>query len=81
MNNKMATNKFDDHTDAHLARYITNRNARTGETWRVVERYCTDGNGKRADTTGDWGWERALIENEHGDRVRIWHDGSHWRVA
>lgn len=69
---------FDD-TDAHLTRYIANRNKRTGNTWRVVERYTTDGYGERV-TIGAY-YDRAVIENEHGECIRIWHDVSYWRVA
>jgi hypothetical protein len=68
-----------DQSDAHLERYINNRNKRTGNTWRVVERYMTNGDGKRVTVYGYY--DRAVIENEHGKRVRIWHDVSHWRVA
>lgn len=33
--------------DEHLERYIDNRNKRTDQTWRVVERYAMFGDGQR----------------------------------
>jgi hypothetical protein len=68
--------------DAHLKRYIVNRNKRTGQTWRVVERYATWGDGRRCAVDADnaW-WQRAVIENEHGKRVRIYHRWTCWCVA
>lgn len=68
--------------DEHLTRYIRNRNVRTGQTWRVVERYATGGDGRRCavDANNAW-WQRAVIENEFDTRVRIYHRVSCWCVA
>jgi hypothetical protein len=62
--------------EAHLARYLVNREKRTGQKWVVVERYNTDGSSWR-----DGGWNRALIKAEDGSTLRIYHHGSCWRAG
>lgn len=65
--------KFDDVVEAHLARYIANRNKRTGKKWSVVRRYKTQtvvGNGS--------GWQpyeynRAYVAAPDTKPVRIYY--------
>jgi len=68
--------------DAHLERYITNRNERTQQTWRVIERYATWGDCRRCAVDAEYAWyQRAVIENENGERVRIYYRDACWCVA
>ena len=74
--------RFIDRTVEHMARYINNRNKRTGQTWHVIERYDTNGLNKRVPMCDEWAtYQRAVIENEHGERVRLFYDYTFWRVA
>lgn len=79
---KMMTNKhkndvtkFDNDTERRLTRYIKNRNRRTGQTWIVVKRYVIP--------RGEWHdeWDRAIIGNECGERIRIFDRGTCWCAA
>jgi hypothetical protein len=69
-------------TNEHLVRYIANRNRRTDNTWRVVERYATTGFDQRCTVDAKIAyWQRAIIENENGERVRIYYRYTHWTIA
>lgn len=76
---KTQVEKFDLETEEHLARYLANREKRTGQKWEVVERYYTDGT--RADGYNSGGWNRALIKAEDGSTLRIYHYGRSWRMS
>lgn len=74
--------------DAHLERYIGNRNRRTQQTWHIVKRFVTDGyghtiHGDNPVRVRGWGYHRAVIENDIGKQKRIWYDvyKSCWRVS
>ena len=80
MSKKTQVEKFDLETEEHLARYLVNREKRTGQKWEVVERYETSG----SESSIDWssgGWNRALISAEDGSTLRIYHYGSCWRMS
>ena len=56
-------------TMTRITRFIHNRNKRTGNTWRVIDRHYTNDRGERVDNPGQWDYERVVIENEFGERV------------
>ena len=80
MSSKVKMEKFDLETEEHLARYLANREKRTGQKWEVVKRYETSG----SESSIDWrcgGWNRALIKAEDGSTLRIYHSGLHWQMG
>lgn len=77
---KQAVEKFDLATEEHLARYLVNREKRTGQKWEVVERYFTAGPGYGGGHYSN-GWNRALIKAEDGSTLRIYHTGLHWQMG
>ena len=79
MSKKTYVNKFDLRTEDHLARYLANREKRTGQKWEVKERYFTEGTPPDYGCSG--GWNRALIQAEDGSTLRIYEYGSCWRMG
>ena len=65
--------KFDEETEAHLARYIVNRNKRTGKVWEVVKRYTTLTGSERY----NWKYMRAVVSDGEVN-VRIYHKVWNW---
>lgn len=74
-------NRVTDDTETRLLQYIERRNKRTGQTWRVVKRYCTINTKTGFGARGSYGWERAIIENEHGKRIRMFDYWPNWRMS
>lgn len=77
---KQTAEKFDLATEEHLARYLANREKRTGQKWVVVEKYHTSG--LRSDGRSDGcGWDRALLKAEDGSTLRIYYYYPHWQAG
>jgi len=70
-----------DEVEQHMERYLANRAKRTGRAWHVVERYATDGSQHRIEPLELGFHQRALIEADNHERVRLWYAGSYWNQS
>jgi len=71
MSSKVIVERFDPLLEGYLRQWIENRAKRTGEKYRVVERYVTGANQ----------WERALLRAKDGSTLRIFYEGYNWRKS
>lgn len=60
--------KCDGERTKHLIRYLANISKRTGQGWKVVERYETGG-----DAPYDLAYHRALLRAEDGSTLRVYY--------
>lgn len=69
MAKRIEREKFSEEVEAHLARYLENREKRTGQQWVVTLRYTMP----IIEDDYRFNWRRALIEDVRGVEVRIYY--------